>query len=146
MIGLIQRVSDAQVVVDGKVIGKIDNGLLLLLGVQKEDSEAHADKLLHKVINYRVFEDDCGRMNNSLLNTDGELLVVSQFTLPANTKKGLRPSFASSGDPELAKSLYDYFVKQAGTLVKKPIQTGEFAADMKVSLTNDGPVTFWLEV
>ncbi|PWQ93128.1 D-aminoacyl-tRNA deacylase [Leucothrix arctica] len=146
MIGLIQRVSDAQVVVDGEVIGKIDGGLLLLLGVQKEDTQAHADKLLHKVINYRVFEDDTGRMNNSLLDTDGELLVVSQFTLPANTKKGLRPSFASSGDPALARELYDYFVVKAGESVVKPIQTGEFAADMKVNLTNDGPVTFWLEV
>ena len=146
MIGLIQRVSDAQVVVDGEVIGKIDRGLLLLLGVQKEDTEALSDKLLHKVINYRVFEDDAGRMNNSLQDIEGELLVVSQFTLPANTKKGLRPSFTSSGDPELARGLYDYFVKQAGESLVKPVQTGQFAADMKVSLTNDGPVTFWLEV
>ncbi|RVU84104.1 D-tyrosyl-tRNA(Tyr) deacylase [Leucothrix sargassi] len=146
MIGLIQRVTNAQVVVDGEVIGKIDQGLLLLLGVQKEDSEAQVDKLLHKVVNYRVFEDDDGRMNRSLLDTDGELLVVSQFTLPANTKKGMRPSFASSGDPVLARTLYDSFVKKAGDVVAKPVQTGEFAADMKVSLTNDGPVTFWLEV
>ena len=146
MIGLIQRVSDAQVVVDGEVIGKIDQGLLLLLGVQKEDTEAQVDKLLHKVINYRVFEDDTGRMNNSLMDIEGELLVVSQFTLPANTKKGMRPSFASAGDPVLARELYDSFVAKADEALLKPIQSGEFAADMKVSLTNDGPVTFWLEV
>ena len=146
MIGLIQRVSDAQVVVDGEVIGKIDQGLLLLLGVQKEDTEAHVDKLLHKVINYRVFEDETGRMNNSLMDIEGELLVVSQFTLPANTKKGMRPSFTSAGDPALARELYDSFVVKAGESMVKPVQTGEFAADMKVSLTNDGPVTFWLEV
>lgn len=146
MIGLIQRVSDAQVVVDGEVIGKIDQGLLLLLGVQKEDTQAHADKLLHKVINYRVFEDRDGRMNRSLQDVEGELLVVSQFTLPANTKKGMRPSFASAGDPALARELYDYFVIKADDQVIRPVQTGEFAADMKVSLTNDGPVTFWLEV
>lgn len=146
MIGLIQRVSDAQVVVDGEVIGKIDQGLLLLLGVQKDDTEAHADKLLHKVVNYRVFEDRDGRMNRSLQDIEGELLVVSQFTLPANTKKGMRPSFASAGDPELARQLYDYFVIKADDQMIRPVQTGKFAADMKVSLTNDGPVTFWLEV
>jgi len=146
MIGLIQRVSDAQVVVDGEVIGKIDQGLLLLLGVQKEDTEAQVDKLLHKVINYRVFEDDTGRMNKSLMDIEGELLVVSQFTLPANTKKGMRPSFASAGAPTLARELYDSFVKKADEAMVKSVQSGEFAADMKVSLTNDGPVTFWLEV
>lgn len=146
MIGLIQRVQAAQVEVDGKLVGKINQGILLLLGVQKEDDTILSDKLLHKVVNYRIFEDDAGKMNNSLLDIDGELLVVSQFTLPANTKKGLRPSFTSAADPELGRSMYDYFVEQAGEKLAKPVQTGEFAADMQVSLINDGPVTFWLEV
>lgn len=146
MIGLIQRVQAAQVEVDGKLVGKINQGILLLLGVQKEDDTILSDKLLHKVVNYRIFEDDAGKMNNSLLDIDGELLVVSQFTLPANTKKGLRPSFTSAADPELGRSMYDYFVEQAGEKIAKPVQTGEFAADMQVSLINDGPVTFWLEV
>ena len=146
MIALIQRVQAAQVEVDGKLVGKINQGILLLLGVQKEDDEALSDKLLHKVVNYRIFEDDDGKMNNSLLDIEGELLVVSQFTLPANTKKGLRPSFTSAAPPELGKSMYDYFVEQAGHKMVKPVQTGEFGADMQVSLINDGPVTFWLEV
>ena len=146
MIALIQRVQAAQVEVDGKLVGKINQGILLLLGVQKEDDEALSDKLLHKVVNYRIFEDDDGKMNNSLLDIEGELLVVSQFTLPANTKKGLRPSFTSAAPPELGKSMYNYFVEQAGHKMVKPVQTGEFGADMQVSLINDGPVTFWLEV
>ena len=146
MIALIQRVQAAQVEVDGKLVGKINQGILLLLGVQKEDDEALSDKLLHKVVNYRIFEDDDGKMNNSLLDIEGELLVVSQFTLPANTKKGLRPSFTSAAPPELGKSMYDYFVEQARHKMVKPVQTGEFGADMQVSLINDGPVTFWLEV
>lgn len=146
MIGLIQRVQASQVEVDGEVIGKINQGILLLLGVQKEDNEQLSDKLLHKVINYRIFEDEDGKMNKSLLDIEGELLIVSQFTLPANTKKGLRPSFASAANPELGRSLYDYFVRQAGDKLPNPAQTGEFGADMQVSLINDGPVTFWLEV
>ncbi|PWQ93020.1 D-aminoacyl-tRNA deacylase [Leucothrix pacifica] len=146
MIGLIQRVQAAQVEIDGELVGKISQGIVLLLGVQKKDNEALSDKLLHKVINYRIFEDDDGKMNNSLLDIEGELLVVSQFTLPANTKKGLRPSFASAAPPELGQSMYDYFVAQAGHKLVKPVQTGEFGADMQVSLINDGPVTFWLEV
>ncbi len=146
MIGLIQRVQAAQVEIDSELVGKISQGIVLLLGVQKEDNEALSDKLLHKVINYRIFEDDDGKMNNSLLDIEGELLVVSQFTLPANTKKGLRPSFASAAPPELGQSMYDYFVAQAGHKLVKPVQTGEFGADMQVSLINDGPVTFWLEV
>lgn len=147
MIGLIQRTKTAQVEVGGELIGNIDQGILLLLGVQKEDTPAHADKLLHKVINYRIFEDDAGRMNRSLLDIQGELLVVSQFTLPANTKKGLRPSFTSAADPELGRAMYDYFIQQAeASLLTNPIQTGKFGADMQVSLINDGPVTFWLEV
>lgn len=146
MIGLIQRVQAAQVEVDGKLVGKINQGILLLLGVQRDDSKEHADKLLHKVSNYRIFEDDAGKMNRSLLDIDGELLVVSQFTLPANTKKGLRPSFTSAADPQLGRDMYNYFVAQATEAINQAVQTGEFGANMQVSLINDGPVTFWLEV
>lgn len=145
MIGLIQRVQAAQVEVEGELVGKVNQGILLLLGVQKEDDEARADKLLHKVINYRIFEDDDGKMNRSLLDIGGELLVVSQFTLPANTQKGMRPSFASAAPPELGRAMYDYFVEKADQSLTTDVQTGQFAANMQVSLINDGPVTFWLE-
>ena len=141
MQGLIQRVSQAQVVVDGKVVGEIGQGILLLLGVEKPDSEATADKLLHKVSNYRIFTDDNGKMNLSVKDIAGELLVVSQFTLAADTKKGMRPSFSSAGSPAQAEQLYDYFVQQAKASGLQ-VATGQFAADMKVSLVNDGPVTF----
>lgn len=146
MIGLIQRVRSAQVDVDQQTIGKIDQGILLLLGVQREDTNQLADKLLHKVINYRIFEDDGGKMNQSLLDIQGELLIVSQFTLPADTRKGLRPSFTPAAPPEMGLALYEYFVEQAGLAIESSVQTGEFGADMQVSLVNDGPVTFWLEV
>ena len=114
---------------------------LLLLGVEKPDSEATADKLLHKVSNYRIFTDDNGKMNLSVKDIAGELLVVSQFTLAADTKKGMRPSFSSAGSPAQAEQLYDYFVQQAKASGLQ-VATGQFAADMKVSLVNDGPVTF----
>ncbi len=146
MIGLIQRVRSAQVDVDQQTIGKIDQGVLLLLGVQREDTNQLADKLLHKVINYRIFEDDGGKMNQSLLDIQGELLIVSQFTLPADTRKGLRPSFTPAAPPAMGLALYEYFVEQAGLAIESSVQTGEFGADMQVSLVNDGPVTFWLEV
>lgn len=142
MIGLIQRVSEANVVVDGSVTGEIGPGLLLLLGVEKEDTRAELEKLLNKVLNYRVFGDDKGHMNLSLLDTGGELLVVSQFTLAADTKKGLRPSFSSAAPPELAEALYEEFLEVAAGQVR--VQAGVFGADMKVSLVNDGPVTFRL--
>lgn len=142
MIGLIQRVAHASVVVDGEEVGAVERGLLLLLGVQKDDGEAEAMKLLNKVVNYRVFGDDNGHMNLSLKDIGGELLVVSQFTLAADTKKGLRPSFSSAAPPEEAERLYDFFVEKA--LAECPVATGRFGADMKVSLMNDGPVTFTL--
>ncbi|WP_419813223.1 D-aminoacyl-tRNA deacylase [Bacterioplanoides sp.] len=144
MIGLIQRVIHARVEVDDTVTGKIDQGILLLLGVQKGDDEQKADKLLHKVLNYRIFSDANGKMNNSLLDIQGQLLVVSQFTLAAETQKGLRPGFSSAGSPDEAERLYNYVVAQAQQQVTT--QTGRFGADMQVSLCNDGPVTFWLEV
>ena len=146
MIGLIQRVQASQVEVDQQVVGKINRGILLLLGVQKGDTQAHADKLLHKVINYRIFQDDTDKMNLSLLDIGGELLVVSQFTLPADTRKGLRPSFTPAADPQTGSELYDYFTEKAAASLATAVQTGEFGADMQVSLINDGPVTFWLEV
>ena len=144
MIALIQRVTHANVTVDDKTIGKIEAGLLLLLGVEKNDTYKNADDLLQKVINYRIFADDDGKMNVSLLNFSGELLIVPQFTLPANTQKGTRPSFASAAPPEEGRLYYDYFVKQARELIGT-VETGKFGADMQVTLCNDGPVTFWLQ-
>ncbi|MDO2948707.1 D-aminoacyl-tRNA deacylase [Aeromonas simiae] len=145
MIALIQRVSEASVVVEGEVVGAIKGGLLVLLGVEQGDTETHADKLLHKVRGYRIFSDEAGKMNLNVEQTGGSLLVVSQFTLAADTKKGMRPSFSGGAHPSEAERLYDYFVEQAraGGL---NTETGRFAADMKVSLVNDGPVTFWLQV
>lgn len=145
MQGLIQRVTHAKVEVVGESVGAINKGILLLLGVEKLDDESTADKLLHKVSNYRIFTDDAGKMNLSLKDIEGELLVVSQFTLAADTKKGMRPSFSSAGTPAQAEALYNYFVAQAKAAGIK-VQTGQFAADMQVSLCNDGPVTFNLSV
>ena len=144
MKGLIQRVSSASVVVDGNCVGEIDHGILLLLGVEKEDDRSKADKLLDKVINYRIFSDESDKMNLSLKNIEGELLVVSQFTLVAETSKGKRPGFSKGASPALGEELYNHFVEAANKTALK-IATGQFGADMKVSLTNDGPVTFWLE-
>lgn len=145
MQGLIQRVTHANVAVEQQVVGEIKQGIVLLLGVEKKDDESSADKLLHKVSNYRIFSDENNKMNLSLKDIQGELLVVSQFTLAANTKKGMRPSFSSAATPSQAQALYNYFVAQAGLLGIK-VATGEFAADMQVSLCNDGPVTFNLSV
>lgn len=144
MRGLIQRVSSASVVVEGRDVGAIDKGILLLLGVQKGDSKAEADKLLHKLLNYRIFSDSEGKMNLNVGQIDGGVLVVSQFTLAADTKKGLRPGFSNAGDPAVAEELYNYFVEQLRAEHDR-VATGIFAADMKVSLVNDGPVTFLLE-
>ena len=142
MLGLIQRVSEARVLVKGNTVAEIGPGLLLLLGVEQSDSETEAVKLVDRVLNYRVFNDDLGHMNLSLLDVIGELLVVSQFTLAASTNKGLRPSFLSAASPEDAQALYDFFVRVAAQRVS--VQTGHFGADMQVSLVNDGPATFIL--
>jgi len=144
MIGLIQRVSSARVDVDEKRVGSMNQGILLLLGVEKNDTEKTAEKLLQRVLGYRIFEDKTGRMNLSLTQIEGELLIVPQFTLPADTRKGMRPSFSSAAPPESGKRLFTYFVKQAQETTT-PIATGIFGADMQVTLTNDGPVTFWLQ-
>ncbi|MEX2488054.1 MAG: D-aminoacyl-tRNA deacylase [Pseudomonadales bacterium] len=144
MLALIQRVSEASVSVDNETRGKVGSGLVVLLGVQKHDTKDNADKLLEKILAYRVFPDDAGHMNLSLLDVGGELLVVSQFTLAADTRKGLRPSFSSAAGPEHAESLYNYFVESAlGRLGR--VHSGVFGAHMAVSLVNDGPVTFLLE-
>jgi D-aminoacyl-tRNA deacylase len=145
MIGLLQRVAEATVRVDDRVVGAIGPGLLVLLGVQKGDSESEADRLLERLVTYRVFEDDAGRMNRSLTDTGGGLLVVSQFTLAAETRKGTRPGFSTAAPPDEGRRLYEHFVAGARTRLAT-VATGEFGAMMRVHLVNDGPVTFWLEV
>lgn len=144
MRGLIQRVRHADVHVNGQCVGEIGPGLLLLLGIEKEDDQGSAERLLEKILKYRVFTDASGKMNLSLQETGGGLLVVSQFTLVANTRKGLRPSFSSGASPAQGEALYDYFVARARA-AHDPVATGRFGADMKVALLNDGPVTFLLE-
>lgn len=144
MRGLIQRVRRACVEVEGKEIGRIEQGLLLFLAVQKQDDQARADRMLEKVLAYRVFPDAQGKMNLNLQQVGGGLLIVSQFTLAADTQKGLRPSFSTAALPEQAEQLYQYFVAQARASHTQ-VATGEFAADMQVELVNDGPVTFLLE-
>ena len=145
MIGLIQRVSEASVTVDATTIGHIEQGMLLLLGVEKEDGQAQIDKLVKKVSQYRMFSDEQGKMNLNIQQAGGSVLVVSQFTLVADTQKGNRPGFSRGASPEVGKALYLQFIealKATGILV----QTGEFGADMKVHLVNDGPVTFHFQV
>jgi D-aminoacyl-tRNA deacylase len=145
MIALLQRVSAASVVVDGEVTGAIGPGLMVLLCAEKGDTEKEADALLAKLLGYRVFSDDAGKMNRSVTDVAGGLLLVPQFTLAADTKSGTRPSFSPAAAPAEGERLFNYFVQQART--RHPVvQTGRFGADMKVSLTNDGPVTIWLQV
>ncbi|MCL6414978.1 D-aminoacyl-tRNA deacylase [Aestuariirhabdus sp. Z084] len=145
MKALLQRVSSASVVVDGESVGAIDAGLLVLLGVEKDDTPQIADRLLDRLLRYRVFSDEQGRMNLSLADTGGGLLLVSQFTLVADTRKGLRPGFSGGASPALGEELYDYMLGRARQLHPK-VACGRFGADMKVSLLNDGPVTFLLEM
>ncbi len=145
MIGLMQRVTHAQVQVQGDTIGAIDQGSLVLIGVEKDDDEAKADRLLTRLLNYRLFEDEQGKMNLSLRDCQGGLLLVPQFTLAANTRKGNRPSFSSAAPPERATELFDYLVQQAH-IQHHAVSQGQFGANMQVGLTNSGPVTFWLQV
>jgi len=144
MKAVVQRVQHASVEVAGETVGEVGRGLLVLLGVEKNDNQTVADKLLNKVLDYRIFPDADAKMNLSLKNIGGELLVVSQFTLVANTNKGLRPSFSAAAPPELGRELYEYWVKEAEKTIKN-VATGQFGSDMQVSLQNDGPVTFILE-
>jgi D-tyrosyl-tRNA(Tyr) deacylase len=144
LIALIQRVSEARVEVEGKIVGEIGRGILALVGVERGDGEAQAERLVDKVLAYRIFPDDAGKMNLSLLDIKRELLAVPQFTLAADTKSGTRAGFSTAASPEDGLRLFSRFVE----ISKKKIETktGQFGADMKVSLVNDGPVTFWLQV
>lgn len=145
MIGLLQRVSRAQVTVDGVSVASIERGLLVLVGVQKGDSEAEARRLLERLLGYRVFPDAEGRMNLNLTRTHGGLLLVPQFTLAADTNSGMRPSFTPAAAPVDGQRLFDFLVEEARQR-HAPVARGTFGADMQVMLVNDGPVTFWLEV
>lgn len=144
MIALLQRVSQASVVVEGEKIADIGRGLLVLLGVQKQDGEAQAQRSVERILGYRVFEDAAGKMNLNLQDIRGELLLVPQFTLAADTQKGMRPSFSSAAAPADGAKWFDRVVELSRQQLSG-VQTGRFGADMKVTLTNDGPVTFWLE-
>lgn len=145
MIGLLQRVSAAQVAVAGAMIGAIDRGIMVLVGMERGDGEAQADRLLERLLGYRVFADENGKMNLSVRDIGGGLLLVPQFTLAADTRQGMRPSFTPAAPPQEGQRLFDYLVTQA-LLAHSRVATGRFGADMQVSLTNDGPVTFWLHV
>lgn len=145
MIALLQRVSKAQVVIDGVTVGVIEGGLLVLLGVEAGDTATEADRLLERLLNYRVFSDESGKMNLSLRDVDGGLLLVPQFTLAADTRKGLRPGFSTAAAPEQGRLLFEHVVARARH-AHAQVATGRFGADMQVTLTNDGPVTFWLQV
>lgn len=145
MKGLIQRVTQAKVEVEGKIVGEIKQGLLVLLGVEQTDNLEKAQKLCNKILKYRVFSDEAGKMNLNVEQVGGELLIVSQFTLVADTNSGNRPSFSGGASANLGKEIYDIFVNIAEHS-PVPCQTGIYAADMQVSLVNDGPVTFMLQV
>jgi D-tyrosyl-tRNA(Tyr) deacylase len=144
MIGLLQRVTGARVDVAGETVGAIDRGLLVLVGVQQGDDAPRAERLLERLLGYRVFPDDAGRMNRSLRDIGGGLLLVPQFTLAADTRKGTRASFTSAAPPAEGERLFELLVTRARA-AHDPVATGRFGADMQVSLVNDGPVTFWLQ-
>jgi len=145
VIGLLQRVVRADVTIDGECVGAIERGLLLLIGVEQSDGEREAERLLERLLGYRVFADAAGKMNLSVQDVAGGVLLVPQFTLVADTNKGTRPSFSSAASPDEGRRLFEYFVEQA-RIRHSPVATGRFGADMKVGLVNDGPVTFWLRV
>ena len=144
MIALIQRVEESKVVVDGETIGEIGQGIMALIGVERGDDAASVDKLLKKILGYRIFSDDDDKMNLSVEAINGGLLLVPQFTLAADTKSGMRPSFSSAAPPAQGEELFDYLVTKAKGAYEK-VETGQFGADMKVHLVNDGPVTFTLK-
>ncbi len=144
MIALIQRVAEARVQVGAETVGAIGRGILALIGVEKGDAEAQADRLLERLLGYRIFPDEAGKMNLCLREVGGELLLVSQFTLAADTRSGMRPGFSTAAPPAEGERLFGYFAERARRSART--QTGRFGADMRVSLVNDGPVTFWLQV
>ena len=144
MIALIQRVLRAQVEVEGRTVGAIEQGVLALIGVQREDTPDSADRLLERVLTYRIFPDEAGRMNRSLADIRGGLLLVPQFTLAADTRQGTRPGFSTAAAPDAARALFEHLIEQARARFG-PVATGVFGAHMRVSLVNDGPVTFWLQ-
>lgn len=144
MIGLLQRVKNASVTVNEQVIGAVKQGLLVLVCAEKGDSAEQCEKLAKKVLAYRIFEDENGKMNKSVSDISGEILIVSQFTLAADTAKGLRPSFTPAADPETGKRLYEHFIEKIKESGLKT-ETGQFGANMQVALINDGPVTIWLK-
>ena len=144
MIALIQRVSEARVRVAGRTVGEIGPGVLALIGVEREDAEPQAARLLDRILGYRIFPDEAGRMNRSLADTGGGLLLVPQFTLAADTRKGTRAGFSTAAEPERARALFGVLLQLART-AHRPVACGEFGAEMQVSLTNEGPVTFWLQ-
>ncbi|MDA7745802.1 D-aminoacyl-tRNA deacylase [Psychromonas sp.] len=145
MIAMIQRVTDASVVVEGVTVGAIKSGLLVLLGVEKGDTDKQSQRLAEKVLAYRIFSDQDGKMNLNVQQAGGQLLVISQFTLVADTKKGNRPGFSNGAEPAEAERLYQLFSEQCRQL-NCHVENGIFAADMQVTSTNDGPTTFWLQV
>jgi D-tyrosyl-tRNA(Tyr) deacylase len=145
MIALLQRVTEASVRVDDNIIGTIKQGILVLLGVEKDDSQQQADRLIQRFLGYRIFADSENRMNCSVSDIKGGVLLVPQFTLAADTHKGMRPSFSTAAPPQDGKELFDYVVNQTKSQYPH-VSTGAFGADMKVQLINDGPVTFWLQV
>lgn len=142
---LIQRVKNAEVVVEGKATGTINEGLLVLVGVEEADTKEDTEWLCGKIVNLRIFGDEAGLMNRSVLDIGGDILVVSQFTLHASTKKGNRPSFIRAAKPDFAIPMYEQFVAELERLLQRKVETGVFGADMKVSLLNDGPVTIWID-
>jgi len=144
MIGLLQRVTHASVTVEGEVVGEIGRGILVLVGVQKGDDERRADRLLERLLGYRVFPDEAGRMNQSLRDIGGGLLLVPQFTLAADTRKGTRAGFSTAAPPEEGRRLFEHLLARARAR-HADVASGRFGADMQVALVNDGPVTFWLE-
>ena len=144
MIGLIQRVNRAEVAVDGKTVGAISRGMLALVGVRRGDDQAAGERLLERLLSYRIFADAQGRMNLSLRDIKGGLLLVPQFTLAADTQKGTRAGFSTAADPETARQLFNHLLER-GRSTYSPVEAGVFGAHMQVTLVNDGPVTFWLE-
>lgn len=155
MIGLMQRVSSASVTVDGEVVGAIDCGILVLAAIEPTDAQPHVDRMAERLLGYRIFHDDAGKMNRSTLDIAGGVLLVPQFTLAADTTRGMRPSFTTAAPPELGRRLFDalvqavtdrYAVSGKAGEGPVPVRTGRFGADMKVALVNEGPVTFWLRV